>query len=73
MILKVKVIPRAKKAEIIELAKDFLKIKLSSPPIKNKANKELIELLSEYYHVSKKVIKIKQGIHSRDKLIEIKE
>ena len=66
-------IPRAKKAEIIKMENGDLKVKLISAPIKNKANEELIELLSEYYQVNKSAIKIKHGIHVREKLIEIKK
>jgi uncharacterized protein (TIGR00251 family) len=71
MRVKVTVIPRAKKAEIIELQNGCLRVKLTSPPIKNRANRELIELLSHYYHVKKSAICIIRGVHSREKLIEI--
>lgn len=73
MYIRVKVTPRSKISEIIELSKGCLKIKLTSPPIKNKANNELIELLSEYYGVNKSAIKIKRGVYSREKFIEVKE
>ena len=63
---------RAKKSEIIKLKNDFLKIKLTSPPTKDKANKELVDLLSEYYQVNRSAIKIRKGKHSRKKLIELK-
>ncbi|KPJ74077.1 hypothetical protein AMJ52_01970 [candidate division TA06 bacterium DG_78] len=71
MRVRVVVAPRAKKAEIIELQNGCLKVKLTSPPIKNRANRELIELLSHYYQVRKSTIRIIRGVHSREKLIEI--
>jgi len=73
MYIKIKATPRAKKAEIVELEKDYLRVKLTSAPVKNRANEELIELLSKYYQVNKSAIKIKRGIHTREKLIEIKK
>jgi uncharacterized protein YggU (UPF0235/DUF167 family) len=42
-----------------------------SPPIKNKANKEMIRLLADYYNVNKSAIKIIKGEHSREKLVEV--
>ncbi len=71
MYLKVKVVPRAKKSEIIKLDKDYLKVKVLSPAIKNKANKEMIKLLADYYNVSKSAVKIIRGEHSREKLVEV--
>jgi hypothetical protein len=70
--IKVKVITRAKRPEIIEVAKDELKLKLVSPPTKNRANRELISLLAKYYKVNKSSIKIKRGTHTREKLIEVR-
>lgn len=72
MRVRVKVIPRAKKSEIITLDKGCLKVKLTAPPIKNKANIELIEVLSKFYGVKKSAIKILQGQHSREKVIEVR-
>ncbi|MCK4251160.1 DUF167 domain-containing protein [candidate division WOR-3 bacterium] len=71
MYIKVKVVPRAKKSEIIKLDKDYLKVKVLSPAIKNKANKEMIELLADYYSVYKSAVKIIRGEHFREKLVEI--
>jgi len=71
MYIKVKVIPRAKKSEIIELNRHHLKVKLLSPPIKNRANQELTDLLADYYGVPKSAIRIIKGEHSREKFIEI--
>ena len=73
MYIKIKVIPRAKKAEIIKMENGDLRVKLISAPIKNRANDELLDLLSKYYQVNKSAIKIKHGAHAREKLIEIKK
>ncbi|UCG92230.1 MAG: DUF167 domain-containing protein [candidate division WOR-3 bacterium] len=66
-----KVSLRAKKSEIIELNENHLKIKLVSPPERNRANQELINMLAEYYKIKKSAIKIKKGKYFREKLIEI--
>lgn len=71
MLVKVKVIPRAKKSEITKISDNYLKVKLVSPPLKGSANRELIFALAKYYGVNKSAINIKRGNHSHEKLIEI--
>lgn len=47
-------------------------MRLNSAPEKGKANRELIDRLSEYFQVAKSNIVINQGFNRPDKLIEIK-
>jgi len=70
-IISVKVTPRAKESLIIEDFEGNLKIKVKSPPIDNRANQEIIELLADYYKISESQIQIIQGSKSRNKLIKI--
>ena len=52
MTLRVKVIPRSPKTEIVgEMADGTLKIKIAAPPEKGKANEELIRFLTAHFHV----------------------
>ena len=44
---------------------------LKSPPVDGKANEELIKLLAKKFDVAKSDIRIKSGLSSRQKLIEI--
>jgi len=69
--LKVKVIPNSKKASI-ELEKGIIKVHVNAPAVDGKANKVLIELLSDFLKVKKNRIKIVKGEKSRLKVIEIK-
>ena len=71
MDLKVTVVPRAKKCEIVELNIHHLKVKLISAPEKNKANRELIAVLAKYFGVKKSAVLIKTGQKSRYKTIQI--
>ncbi|MDD4995128.1 MAG: DUF167 domain-containing protein [Patescibacteria group bacterium] len=72
-IIKIRVIPRAKRPEIVELDDGSLKVKLKSPPLDNRANQELIETLSKYFDVPKSKIIIASGKKSRNKIVEIKK
>ncbi len=71
IIFNVRVIPRSSKSEIIGELDGDLKVKLSSPPIEGKANKELIKILSKTLKVSKSDIEIISGETSKSKRIQI--
>ena len=71
MRIEVKVITRAKKEGIEKALDGSYKIKVSLPPEKFKANKRVIELLSEELDIKKKNIKIISGETSSKKIIEI--
>ena len=70
MKLAVRVTPRAKK-ERIEDKEGKLKVYLTVPATEDKANKRLIEVLAEYFNVSRSTVKIIVGKKRRDKVIEI--
>ncbi len=69
--LKIKVEPRSSKSAIVGPYGDALKVKLTSPPVEGKANKELIELLSKELKVHKKDIEIVSGQSSKNKVVKI--
>ena len=71
MQINIKVKPNSKEQKIIEETDGSLIIRLKSPPVDGKANKELIKVLSKKYNVPKSYIRIKSGVSSRQKLIEI--
>jgi uncharacterized protein (TIGR00251 family) len=68
---RVKVKPNSKLQKIEEDTDGSLIVYLKSPPIDGKANEELIKLLAEKFDVRKSNIRIKSGLSSRQKLIEI--
>jgi hypothetical protein len=70
MTIKVKVIPRAKKEKIEEIEGVF-KVHIKAPAIEGRANKRLIELLSEHFGIKKYDISIVKGETNRDKILEI--
>lgn len=71
--LFVKVTTRAPKNEITECEGDFLKIKITAPPAKGKANKELIKFLARHFKIAQSAISIIKGEKSRNKVIGIGE
>lgn len=72
MVHDVKVIPRAKRSEVIGLMADgALKVKVAAVPEDNKANEELIRTLSTHFQVPANTIKILSGHTSTRKRIEL--
>jgi uncharacterized protein len=68
---QVKVKPNAKTQQLVTESDGSLTAYLKSSPVDGKVNKELIQVLAEFFDVSKSDIIIKQGLSSRMKLIEI--
>jgi len=50
---------------------ELYKVYVTAAPEKGKANKKMIELLAEYFKVSKSQIRIVKGEISRNKIVEI--
>lgn len=71
MKLDVKVIAGARK-NFLKQERELTKVYLTAPAIDGKANKALVEFLSEHFHVTKSAIEIIKGLKSRTKTINIK-
>ncbi len=72
MILKVRVVPGARKRRIEEV-EGVLKVYVPEPAVEGKANSAMIELLARHLGVKKSHIKLVRGEHSREKLVEVKK
>jgi uncharacterized protein (TIGR00251 family) len=73
VIIKLHVIPNAKKTILTGEYNNTLKIKVSSPPVDGSANKEIKKFFSEMFNVSKNKVEIIKGEKSRQKEILIRE
>lgn len=75
--ISLKVIPNARQNEItIEIMEEdriSAKLRISAPPVDGKANKAVIEFLSEYFDVPKSKIELKSGLTSKNKLFIIED
>lgn len=72
VIFSVLIQPRSSKNEIVGLQDDFIKIKVTSPPIDGRANKQFLNILGEKLKINKSMIEIIGGSKSRRKTIKIK-
>ena len=63
--------PGAKRNEVVRFEEGVWHIKIAAPPTEGKANKGLIEFLSEVLDISKSRINIDKGATGHRKLIEL--
>ncbi|MBI2630093.1 DUF167 domain-containing protein [Candidatus Pacearchaeota archaeon] len=71
MIINVKVKPNSSKKEIESFGNNRYLIYLKEPAENNRANIELINMLSKYFGIPVGRIKIKLGLTSNEKVIEL--
>ena len=73
MKFSVRVKPNSKESRIEELGPNQFLVKVKAPPWENKANQEVIALLSEYLQVPKSRISILSGLKSKQKMVKIEK
>ena len=66
-----RVYPNAVRNEVAGFADGVWRVKISAPPVKGKANKELITFLSQRLDVGKDRLSIIKGHTARNKVIAI--
>lgn len=69
--ISVRVSPNAARSEVAGFTDNILRVKVAAPPVKGKANKELIALLSQILRIDKSRAIIIHGHTSRSKVIAI--
>ncbi len=70
--LNVRLQPNASSDEITGITDGRLKIRLTSPPLDNRANRHLVKYLAKQLGVAKSSIEIISGEHSRLKTLRIR-
>lgn len=70
-ILRVHVIPNAKRDCIVGEHRGAIKIKLRAPAVEGKANAALLRFLAEEMKLPRRAIALQSGQRSRDKLLRI--
>ena len=70
--LAIRVTPRARKNEIVEVLSDgTVKVHPTAPPVEGKANEALLKYLADVLDVSISRLEIVAGATGRDKLISV--
>jgi uncharacterized protein (TIGR00251 family) len=71
MIIKIRVIPKSKRNEVVSRVGSILRVKIAAPTIEGKANEELCDFLSDFFDVKRSMIFLRKGERGREKTIEI--
>ncbi|OGP73410.1 MAG: YggU family protein [Deltaproteobacteria bacterium RBG_16_49_23] len=71
IILKVYLQPRSSKNEIVGPYRDGIKVKVTAPPVDEKANEALIRFLSKELGIPPSQVEIIKGQRSREKTLSI--
>lgn len=69
--ITVEVKTNAKQILVEKITEHIYKVRLSATPIAGKANKQLIDILSDYFKISKSQVEIKSGKSSKNKIINL--
>ncbi len=67
----VKVIPRSSRNSVQKMANGEYKVKLTAPPVDNKANLLLIKVIAEYFGVRRGAVELLVGKTARRKILTI--
>lgn len=71
MLIKVKVFPKSKKEEIIRKTEDSFDVKIKEKPERGEANEAAISLLSSFFKVPEKKIRIIKGSKQKNKILKV--
>ena len=69
--LRLRVVPNAKRSEVVGLHGEAIKIKIQAPAQEGKANAALLEFLAEKLDVPTRQVTLVAGEKSRDKIVAI--
>jgi len=65
--------PNASQNDVVGFKGGVLQVRIAAPPVKGRANQELIKFLSNVLGVSKSNLTIQKGITGRKKIVAISE
>jgi len=71
VILRIHLQPRASRTEICGIQGDELKVRVTSPPVDDAANRLCIEFFAAVFSVAKSRVTISSGSRSRHKILRI--
>jgi uncharacterized protein len=70
--VRLHVLPRAKRNEMLGIFNGALKIKITAPPVDDAANRAIISYFSTLLSIPKSSISLPAGSKSRDKILQIR-
>jgi uncharacterized protein (TIGR00251 family) len=71
-VIKVKVLPRSSRNAIVGRENGVYRVKMTDPPVEGRANRALVDFLSEKLGIAKSHIEITAGKTSRLKRVKVR-
>lgn len=71
MLIRVHVTPNSKEARVTKVGEASFDVKVDEKAMGGRANRRLVEILSEHFKVPRSRISIVRGAKSRDKMVEV--
>lgn len=71
-VVKVRLQPRASRTSVKVTDDGVVRVSVTAPPVDNAANVALVEILAKLLNIPKNAVSLTAGLHSRDKLVQIK-
>lgn len=71
IVFSIHVQPRASRCEICAPKDGELRLRLTSPPVEDAANKQCVELIAKALGIAKSRVSIKAGAKSRHKVVKV--
>lgn len=69
--LDLRITPRGARNQVLGIARERLRIKVTAPPVEGKANEAVINYVSELFAVPRSRVSILRGHRGRDKTVRI--
>ncbi len=70
-LLKVRVVPNARRASVVKIDDKSFEVKVNERAEAGRANRRLLEIMSEYLGVPKSKLVLASGARSRDKTVMV--
>ena len=70
-VINLRIHPNAAKNEVVGFSNEVFRVRVAAPPVKGKANRELVAFLSKVLGVGKDSLTLVKGHTSRDKVIAV--
>ena len=69
--VELRIIPNAKKTEVVGMHGNAVKVKISGPALDGKANGELMEFIATLAQAPLRAVRLLSGAKSRDKILAV--
>jgi uncharacterized protein (TIGR00251 family) len=71
VVLSLRVVPGARRSEVVDAGGEQLKVRIAAPAIEGKANAEVQRFVAELFGVRRSTVALRRGDRSRDKVVHV--